>query len=45
MKIINPWNTFDFEDHIFINFGSPGQLTYPLPNDIDTVVELELLEE
>ena len=45
IKIIKPWNTFDFEDHIFINFGSPDQLTYPLPNDIDTVVEFELIEE
>ena len=44
IKIIKPWNTFDFEDHIFINFGSPGQLTYPLPNEIDTVVEFELIE-
>ena len=43
IKIINPWNTFDFDNHIFINFGSPGQLTYPLPNDIDTVVEFELI--
>ena len=43
IKTINPWNTFDFDNHIFINFGSPGQLTYPLPNDIDTVVEFELI--
>lgn len=43
IRIINPWNTLDFEDYIFFNFGSPEQLTYPLPDDIDTVVELELM--
>lgn len=34
----------DYNDYTFINFGTPEHLTYPLPNKIDTVVELELLE-
>ncbi|NLY73255.1 MAG: alpha-L-fucosidase [Tissierellia bacterium] len=42
IKLIRPWNTMDYNDHAFINFGSPEHLTYPLPNDIDTVVELTL---
>lgn len=45
IKIIRPWNTLDFDDYIFINFGSPEHLTYPLPNKTDTVVEFELLDE
>lgn len=42
LKLIRPWNTMDYKDYIFINFGTPEHLTYPLPNKIDTVVELEL---
>lgn len=34
--------TFDNPDDIYINFGYPVQLTYDLPDSIDTVVELEL---
>lgn len=42
MKIIKPWNTMDFNDHIFVNFGTPEHLTYPLPDKVNTVIELEL---
>ncbi len=42
LKLIRPWNTFDFDDYLFINFGTPEHLTHPLPDEIDTVVELEL---
>ena len=42
VSIIKPWNTMDYNDYVFINFGEPGHLTHPLPDDIDTVVELEL---
>ncbi len=42
MKPLKPWNTMDYNDYIFINFGKPEHLTYPLPNKIDTVVALEL---
>lgn len=42
LELIRPWNTLDFAQHAFINFGSPGHLTYPLPDPTDTVVELQL---
>lgn len=43
VNIIEPWNTMDYQDdYIFINFGKEGQLTYPLPDNIDTVVEFTL---
>lgn len=42
LKPIQPWNTKDFDDYIFINFGKPEHLTHPLPNEIDTVIQLAL---
>lgn len=42
LKIIKPWNTMDYNDYIFVNFGTPEHLTYPLPDAIDTVIEFEL---
>lgn len=44
LKPIQPWNTKDFNDYVFINFGAPEHLTYPLPDAMDTVVALELEE-
>jgi alpha-L-fucosidase len=37
-----PWNTVDYPDDFFFNFGIPDGATYPLPDEIDTVVEIEL---
>jgi len=42
IKPVDAWNTSEYNDYLFINFGEPAHLTYPLPNEIDTVVELEL---
>ena len=42
LKVSQPWNTFDFTDHIFVNFGEPEHLTHPLPDAVDTVLKLEL---
>lgn len=42
IELVTPWNTFDFPDHIFINFEKPAQLTFPLPDDRATVVEFSL---
>lgn len=42
IKLVRPWNTMDYGDYSFINFGSPEQLTYPLPNETNTVVEFTL---
>lgn len=40
--IVEPWNTLIFSDYTFINFGTPPQFTFPLANEIDTVLEIEL---
>lgn len=42
IKPADAWNTKEYSQHLFINFGSPEHLTFPLPDDVDTVVELEL---
>lgn len=43
LQLVRPWNTFDFPGYVFINFGKPEHLTYPLPDERVTVVELELI--
>ncbi len=42
MKLIDTWNIKEFPDYTFINFGPGDTSTYPIPDDIDTVVEFEL---
>lgn len=43
IKFCDGWNTKEFEKDLFINFGPIDTATYPIPNPIDTVVELELI--
>lgn len=43
IKFCNAWNTKQFANDLFINFGPNDTATYPLPNETDTVVELELI--
>lgn len=43
MKLINAWNTKEFINDAFINFGPVETNTYPLPDETDTVVEIEFL--
>lgn len=43
LKLITPWNTMDYKDCVFVNFGTPEHLTYPIPNSTDTVIEFELI--
>lgn len=43
LKLTRPWNVQDFPDDMFINFGPVDHYTYPLPDEKDTVVALELL--
>lgn len=43
MKLNQAWNVAEFPDYSFINFGPVESFTYPLPDDIDTVVEFELI--
>jgi alpha-L-fucosidase len=42
IKPITCWNTEAYPEHAFINFGPVDTNTYPLPDDTDTVVEIEL---
>lgn len=42
IRLRRPWNALDFPDYLYFNFGEPAHLTYPLPDEIDTVVELKL---
>ena len=43
IKLINAWNTMEYlKDAAFINFGPVEGDTYPLPDETDTVVEIEL---
>lgn len=42
VSIVRPWVTELFPGYTFINFGEPEQGTFPLENDIDTVLEIEL---
>lgn len=43
IKFIDAWNTKSFINDLFINFGPSETGTYPLPDEIDTVVEVELV--
>jgi alpha-L-fucosidase len=43
IKALKPWNTYEYPDDIFINFGPVEHFTYSLPDETDTVVEIELL--
>jgi len=43
MKLCNAWNIKEYPDYAFINFGPNDTETYPLPDEIDTVVEFELI--
>ncbi len=40
IKLETPWNLYEYPNDAFISFGGTG-----LPDEIDTVVELELFEE
>lgn len=43
IKSLEAWNTKEYPGDLFINFGSNESFTYPLPDEIDTVVKLSLL--
>lgn len=46
IKVFTPWNAQSYEGYEFINFGRPQQSasTFPLPDEKDTVVEIELID-
>lgn len=41
VAMVTPWVTELFPDYTFINFSEPPQGTFPLENEIDTVLEIE----
>ncbi|MDD9267298.1 alpha-L-fucosidase [Paenibacillus sp. GCM10023248] len=45
LVLSRPWNAAMFPDDAFVNFASPTVFTYALPDERDTVLELELIEE
>lgn len=42
IRMIEAWNAKEYPNDLFINFGPVNAYTYPLPDEIDTVIELEL---
>lgn len=42
IRLNKPWNAGENATDAFINFGYPESATFPLPDETDTVVELEL---
>ncbi|MTI47210.1 alpha-L-fucosidase [Sporosalibacterium faouarense] len=43
VKISSPWNAAEYSEAAFINFGEPYHFSFSLPDEMDTVVELELI--
>lgn len=43
IKLIDTWNVKEYSDYAFISFGPNSVFTYPLPDEIDTVVEFEIV--
>ena len=44
IPVIKSWATANYPGFLFISFGTDPIGTYPLPDPIDTVVEIELLD-
>lgn len=42
IKVSNSWTTKAFSDVTYLEFGGVSHFTYPLPDDIDTVIKIEL---
>ena len=42
IKVSNSWTTKAFLDVTYLEFGRVSHFTYPLPDDIDTVIKIEL---
>lgn len=42
IKVSNSWTTKAFSDVTYLEFGRVSHFTYPLPDDIDTVIKIEL---
>lgn len=44
VPVSRPWNVAAYPEYAFMNFAAPASSTVPLPDERDTVVELELTE-
>lgn len=44
IRVFTPWNAQGYDEYEFINLGRPESITFLLPDEIDTVLEIELLE-
>lgn len=42
IMVSNSWTTKAFSDVTYLEFGGVSHFTYPLPDDIDTVIKIEL---
>ena len=45
VRISNSWTTLAFQDICFAQYGEIGAYTYPLPDEVDSVIKIELKEE
>jgi alpha-L-fucosidase len=43
IRELDAWNAKCFGDYTLVNFAEPAELTYPLPDETDTVIEIELV--
>lgn len=43
IPLSKPWNTMDYPEDLFFNVGIPDGASHPLPDEIDTVIEITLL--
>lgn len=42
LHLAKPWSTAQYPNDAFFNFNTPEHFTFPIPDETDTVVELEL---
>ena len=42
LPVTRPWNASEFSEDAFTNFAMPAHFTYPIPDEKDTVLEIEL---
>lgn len=42
LRVARPWSAAQYKEDAFVSFAEPSHYTYPLPDERDTVIELEL---
>ena len=43
IRVSKSWTTKAYENILFVQFGEVAHFTYPLPDEIDTVIKIELI--